>query len=197
MQKIIFTIVILFTACINVKADIRIVQNARIDFPDEIVEMYFDKTIGTEDKITVGRILDGRLSYTLPSSLDDKYLIDPSVLGAYDITDGMRISMVHFDPAISLYRFIESSSTHIEHRYYYSNIEGSYKIGEQIIELYKGWNLLRVFFWLDLDDKGNFIFPEEYSLIPQDTYIHDLYTAGFSWYAEYRRTSDDEAWWLE
>ena len=65
------------------------VQNALITFPDVIVKIYFDKIIGTEDEITVGRILNNRLSYTLPSSLDDKYLIDPIELGAYDITEGM------------------------------------------------------------------------------------------------------------
>ena len=181
--------------------DIQSVQNAPVMFADVIVKIYFDKIIGTEDEITVGRILNNRLSYSLPSSLDDKYLINPIELGAYDITDGMRISMIHFDPKIILYRYNESYNVHSEYRYFYSNIKGSYKINDQIYELYKGWNFLRCDYWWEWNDNGDLIVFEEYVQLPPDTYIHDLYMAGFYWYAEDKSTYDsdktDETWWLE
>ena len=162
-------------------AAINIITDNKIPVKDQPVYMYFT-TGNPQEKINVGNLKNGKLSFSLPSVIDEKHLIDFGNI-FYSKTPGIKFASIQFDPVITLVN--ENNDIYF---YFYSNKDGEFNYSGDIfdqanntweqhydlpgtgdnltITIKKGWNLINLL-----------------SKNPVTVYnINQLYRLGYKWH---------------
>jgi hypothetical protein len=109
--------------------------------PDRLFtgEETFTMKFADNDRVfNVGRIEDGKLTFTLSNNVSNELFDNPEYLVANSITSGLNIATGIFFPDIYIYDIFNKR----EYRFIYANKNGSFILEDIKYTLTYGWNLI-------------------------------------------------------
>jgi len=119
----------------------------------------------SDEKIVIGSVNNGKISFTLPEIIKSGFISDPEKIKGYDVTPGLEIAILD-----SNFRLLKETrkegkqENHDEMAYVYANMDGEFKINGITLDLKQGWNL----------------FNNKFKRINN---VDSLYTKGYRYYA--------------